>query len=56
MDGFDTMAMPYLASPLGTMNPLPNGDYLASMPQMDMQHPQQPYDAESFVRYGVFSF
>ena len=53
MDGFDTMTMPYLASPLG-MNPMPNGDYMTAMPQMDMQPPQQPYDAESFVRYGVF--
>ena len=48
------MTMPYLTSPLA-MNPMPNGDYMTAMPQMDIQPPQQPYDAESFVRYGLSS-
>lgn len=51
MESFDTMSMPYLTSPLGTMNPMQNGDYLGAMPPLDMPH-QQSYD-EPFVRYAA---
>ncbi|KAL4888117.1 hypothetical protein BDV59DRAFT_206387 [Aspergillus ambiguus] len=47
MEGFDTMAMPYLASPLSLSN-LQN-DYLNSMPGMDLPDQRSNFDSETFV-------
>ena len=49
MEGFDTMAMPYLASPLSLSNL--QGDYLNSMPGMDLPEQRSNFDSETFVRY-----
>jgi acid phosphatase len=49
MEGFDTMAMPYLASPLSLSNL--QGDYLNSMPGMDLPDQRSNFDTETFVRY-----
>ncbi|KAK2741584.1 hypothetical protein FQN57_005567 [Myotisia sp. PD_48] len=54
MDGFDTMAMPYLASPL-SMSHLQNGDYLNAMPGLDIP-PHQTFDHETFVSGDDMSF
>jgi hypothetical protein len=50
MEGFDTMTMSYLASPL-SLNSMQNNDYLNAMPPMDMQEQRSSYDVETFVRY-----
>lgn len=51
MDGFDTMTMSYLASPL-SLNNMQNADYLNAMPTMDMQQDQHSnFDTDTFVRY-----
>jgi acid phosphatase len=47
MEGFDTMAMPYLASPLSLSNL--QGDYLNSMPGMDLPDQRSNFDTETFV-------
>lgn len=43
------MAMPYLASPLSLSNL--QGDYLNSMPGMDLPDQRSNFDTETFVRY-----
>ncbi|PGH18730.1 hypothetical protein AJ80_04384 [Polytolypa hystricis UAMH7299] len=48
MEGFDTMTMSYLASPL-SINNMQSADYLNAMPPMEMPDPQGPYDHETFV-------
>ncbi|KAF9894196.1 hypothetical protein FE257_007698 [Aspergillus nanangensis] len=48
MEGFDTMAMPYLASPLSLSN-LQGTDYLNSMPGMDLPDQRSNFDSETFV-------
>lgn len=47
--GFDTMAMPYLASPMPLGN-MQGTDYLGSMPGMDMHDQRSNFDAETFIR------
>ncbi|KAK2734174.1 hypothetical protein FQN55_002915 [Onygenales sp. PD_40] len=50
MESFDSMAMPYLGSPLSMAN-LQGGDYLNAMTSLDMpEHPHpQNYEHETFV-------
>ena len=50
MEGFDTMAMPYLASPLSLGN-LQNVDYLSSMPGMDLPEQNTNFDSDTFVGF-----
>jgi acid phosphatase len=52
MDGFDTMAMPYLASPLSLAN-LQGSDYLNALPGMDLPDQRSNFDSETFVRFVV---
>lgn len=49
MEGFDTMAMPYLASPLSLSN-IQGADYLNSMPGMDLPDQRSNFESETFVR------
>lgn len=49
MEGFDTMALPYLASPLSLSN-IQGTDYLNSMPGMDLPDQRSNFDSETFVR------
>lgn len=49
MEGFDTMAMPYLASPLSLGN-MQSTDYLNSMSGMDLPEQRSNFDSETFVR------
>lgn len=49
MDSFDTMGMPYLASPLSLAN-IQGADYLSSIPGIDMPDHRSNFDAETFVR------
>lgn len=49
MEGFDTMAMPYLASPLSLGN-IQSADYLNSIPGMDMPDQRSNFDSDTFVR------
>jgi acid phosphatase len=53
--GFDTMAMPYLASPLPLGN-MQGTDYLGSMPGMDMHDQRSNFDAETFISGDDMSF
>ncbi|PGG99934.1 hypothetical protein AJ79_08371 [Helicocarpus griseus UAMH5409] len=48
MESFDTMAMPYLGSPLSMAN-LQNTDYLNAMPSLDIPDTHSSYDHETFV-------
>lgn len=50
MDTFDTMAMPYLASPLSLGN-MQGTDYLNAMPSMDIPDHRSNFDSETFVRF-----
>ena len=54
MEGFDTMTMSYLASPLSLGN-MQNTDYLNPVPGMDMPEQRPSFDAETFVRYDLLS-
>lgn len=49
MEGFDTMAMPYLASPLSLGN-LQSVDYLNTMHGMELPEQQPNFESEAFVR------
>lgn len=49
MEGFDTMALPYLASPLSLSN-IQGTDYLNSMPGMDLPDQRSNFDSDTFVR------
>jgi hypothetical protein len=49
MEGFDTMTMSYLASPLALTN-MQAADYLNSIPGMDMPEQRSNFDTETFVR------
>ncbi|KAE8141476.1 hypothetical protein BDV38DRAFT_206669 [Aspergillus pseudotamarii] len=55
MEGFDTMAMPYLASPLSLSN-IQGADYLNSMPGMDLPDQRSNFDSETFVSGDDISF
>ncbi|OJD15114.1 hypothetical protein AJ78_04599 [Emergomyces pasteurianus Ep9510] len=48
MESFDTMAMPYLGSPLSMAN-IQNTDYLNAMPSLDIPDSHPTYDHETFV-------
>ncbi|KAG5301764.1 transcriptional regulator PacG/VIB-1 [Histoplasma ohiense] len=48
MESFDTMAVPYLGSPLSMAN-MQNTDYLNAMPSLDMPDSHSAYDHETFV-------
>ncbi|CAG8918063.1 unnamed protein product [Penicillium salamii] len=48
MEGFDTMAAPYLASPLSLGN-LQGADYLNAMSSLDMPDHRSNFDTETFV-------
>lgn len=50
MEGFDTMAAPYLASPLSLGN-LQGADYLNAMSGLDMPDHRSNFDTETFVRW-----
>jgi hypothetical protein len=50
MEGFDTMTMSYLASPLALTN-MQAADYLNAIPGMDMPEQRSNFDTETFVRY-----
>lgn len=49
MDGFDTMAMPYLASPLSLSN-IQGTDYLNGLPSIDLPDHRSNFDSDTFVR------
>ncbi|RAH85876.1 PhoG like DNA-binding family protein [Aspergillus japonicus CBS 114.51] len=55
MEGFDTMSMPYLASPLSLSN-LQGSDYLHSMPGMDMPDQRSTFESEPFVSGDDIAF
>ncbi|KAE8147558.1 PhoG like DNA-binding family protein [Aspergillus avenaceus] len=55
MEGFDTMAMPYLASPLSLGN-IQGADYLNSMPGMDIPDQRTNFDSETFVSGDDIAF
>ncbi|RAK71793.1 PhoG like DNA-binding family protein [Aspergillus fijiensis CBS 313.89] len=55
MEGFDTMSMPYLASPLSLSN-LQGSDYLHSMPGMDMHDQRSAFESEPFVSGDDITF
>jgi acid phosphatase len=48
MEGFDTMAMPYLASPLSLGN-MQGADYLNAMPGIDIPDQRSNFDSDTFV-------
>ncbi|KAJ5545311.1 p53-like transcription factor DNA-binding [Penicillium sp. DV-2018c] len=48
MEGFDTMAMPYLASPLSLGN-LQGTDYLNAMSNLDLPDHRSNFESETFV-------
>ncbi|EAW15082.1 NDT80/PhoG-like DNA-binding family protein [Aspergillus clavatus NRRL 1] len=48
MEGFDTMAMPYLASPLSLGN-IQGADYLNAMPGIDIPEQRSNFDSDTFV-------
>ncbi|RAL07490.1 PhoG like DNA-binding family protein [Aspergillus homomorphus CBS 101889] len=52
MEGFDTMAMPYLASPLSLSN-LQGTDYLHPMPGIDMPDQRSTFESETFVSEDI---
>ncbi|PYH50882.1 NDT80/PhoG-like DNA-binding family protein [Aspergillus niger CBS 101883] len=55
MEGFDTMAMPYLASPLSLGN-IQSTDYLNSMSGMDLPEQRSNFDSETFVSGDDIAF
>ncbi|RAH56600.1 PhoG like DNA-binding family protein [Aspergillus piperis CBS 112811] len=55
MEGFDTMAMPYLASPLSLGN-MQSTDYLNSMSGMDLPEQRSNFDSETFVSGDDIAF
>ena len=55
MEGFDTMALPYLASPLSLGN-MQGTDYLNALQGMDLPDQRSNFDSETFVRCVVLLF
>ncbi|PWY71480.1 PhoG like DNA-binding family protein [Aspergillus heteromorphus CBS 117.55] len=55
MEGFDTMTMPYLASPLSLGN-IQGPEYLNPIPGMDMPDQRSNFDSETFVSSDDISF
>lgn len=49
MEGFDTMAMPYLASPI-TLGSLQGTDYLSALPGMEIPDQRSNFDSDTFAR------
>ncbi|KAL4784283.1 hypothetical protein BJX76DRAFT_225810 [Aspergillus varians] len=55
MEGFDTMAMPYLASPL-TLSNIQGADYLNALSGMDIPDQRSNFDSETFVSGDDLTF
>ncbi|KAL4977841.1 protein pacG [Aspergillus desertorum] len=55
MEGFDTMALPYLASPLSLGN-IQGTDYLNTLPGMDLPDQRSNFDSETFVSGDDLTF
>ncbi|KKK11927.1 transcriptional regulator PacG/VIB-1 [Aspergillus rambellii] len=55
MEGFDTMAMPYLASPLSLGN-IQGTDYLSSIPGMELPDQRSTFESETFVSGDDLNF
>ncbi|KAL4872157.1 hypothetical protein BDV12DRAFT_151149 [Aspergillus spectabilis] len=55
MEGFDTMAMPYLASPMSLGN-IQGADYLNGLPGMDLPDQRSNFDSETFVSGDDLTF
>ncbi|KAL4912179.1 hypothetical protein BDW62DRAFT_30400 [Aspergillus aurantiobrunneus] len=55
MEGFDTMAMPYLASPLSLSN-IQGPDYLNALPGMDLPDQRSNFDSDTFVSGDDLTF
>ncbi|RDW81796.1 uncharacterized protein DSM5745_05353 [Aspergillus mulundensis] len=55
MEGFDTMAMPYLASPLSLGN-IQGSDYLNALPGMDLPDQRSNFDSDTFVSGDDLTF
>ncbi|KAE8350583.1 hypothetical protein BDV28DRAFT_159486 [Aspergillus coremiiformis] len=55
MEGFDTMAMPYLASPLSLGN-IQGADYLNSIHGIDLPDQRSNFDSETFVSGDDIAF
>ncbi|KAL3455561.1 PhoG like DNA-binding family protein [Aspergillus heterothallicus] len=55
MEGFDTMAMPYLASPLSLAN-IQGSDYLSTLPGMELPDQRSNFDSETFVSGDDLTF
>ncbi|KAL4996512.1 protein pacG [Aspergillus recurvatus] len=55
MEGFDTMALPYLASPLSLGN-IQGTDYLNALPGMDLPDQRSNFDSETFVSGDDLTF
>ena len=52
MEGFDTMTMSYLASPM-SLNSMQQTDYLGGIPGMDIHDQASNFDSETFIRHVV---
>ncbi|OJI97735.1 hypothetical protein ASPVEDRAFT_49690 [Aspergillus versicolor CBS 583.65] len=55
MEGFDTMAMPYLGSPLNLSN-IQGTDYLNALPGMDLPDQRSNFDSDTFVSGDDLAF
>ncbi|KAI9371941.1 hypothetical protein BJX61DRAFT_543210 [Aspergillus egyptiacus] len=55
MEGFDTMAMPYLASPLSLAN-IQGTDYLNALPGIDLPDQRSNFDSDTFVSGDDLTF
>ncbi|KAL2824542.1 hypothetical protein BDW59DRAFT_86059 [Aspergillus cavernicola] len=55
MEGFDTMALPYLASPLSLSN-IQGSDYLNALPGMDLPDQRSNFDSDTFVSGDDLTF
>ncbi|KAL5337782.1 hypothetical protein BJX70DRAFT_222753 [Aspergillus crustosus] len=55
MEGFDTMAMPYLASPMSLGN-IQGADYLNGLSGIDLPDQRSNFDAETFVSGDDLTF
>ncbi|KAL2869933.1 NDT80/PhoG-like DNA-binding family protein [Aspergillus lucknowensis] len=55
MEGFDTMAMPYLASPLSLAN-IQGTDYLNALPGMELPDQRSNFESDTFVSGDDLTF
>lgn len=51
MEGFDTMAMPYLGTPPLSLGSMQGHDYLQAMSGIDMPDHQSSFEPEPYVRF-----